>query len=318
MGGTIGLTSTPGVGSSFTVDLELPIDPAWSGLQPPPERLANTRILLALRQAIHGVILQRRLLDAGVEVVLQPAPEAIPAALAGALEAGRPFDAAVLDCNLPGPGGEALGRALRADRRWRDLPLVMLTTNGQRGEAERAQAAGFDAYLAEPLRELVLAKVLAKVMDQRRGGRPGAMVTQYSVTVNLPAQAPPPVLASPMRVLLAEDNRVNQKIAMRMLEALGASATLAEDGAQALEALDQGVFDLVLMDCQMPGMDGFEATARIRERERDRGGRIPIIAMTAHALEGDRQVCLAAGMDDYLSKPVTRKNLWTTLSRWSS
>jgi len=100
--------------------------------------------------------------------------------------------------------------------------------------------------------------------------------------------------------------------------ALGATATLAEDGFQVLAALEQGAFDLILMDCQMPGMDGFVATARIREREREQGGgRIPILAMTANALEGDRDVCLKAGMDDYISKPVSRHSLWTALSRWS-
>jgi len=116
---------------------------------------------------------------------------------------------------------------------------------------------------------------------------------------------------------LAEDNRVNQKIALRMLQALGAAATLAEDGFQVLKALEQGPFDLILMDCQMPGMDGFAATMRIRERERQLGGRIPIIAMTANALEGDREICLKAGMDDYVSKPVSRHSLWAALNRWT-
>ena len=317
MGGTIQLASTPGVGSTFTVELELPIDPAWTGLQQPPQRLADTRILLALRHAIHGTILQRRLREAGVETVLQPEVDAVPGALAAALEAGRPFDAAVLDCNLPGLGGEALGRALRSDPRFHRFPLVMLTTNGQRGEADLAQAAGFDAYLAEPLRELVLAKVLARVIERRQRGETGPMVTQYSVTTQAPAQAAQPALSKPLAVLLAEDNRVNQKIATRMLEALGATPTLAEDGFQVMKALEQNVFDLILMDCQMPGMDGFETTALIRKGERERGGRIPIIAMTANALEGDREVCLKAGMDDYVSKPVSRQNLWNALNRWS-
>ena len=124
------------------------------------------------------------------------------------------------------------------------------------------------------------------------------------------------MLARPARVLLAEDNRVNQKIALRMLQALGAQATLAEDGFQVLQAMEAGEFDLVLMDCQMPGMDGFAATARIRKREAERGlARIPIVALTANALEGDREICLAAGMDDYLSKPVSRHGLWQAINR---
>jgi signal transduction histidine kinase/DNA-binding response OmpR family regulator len=317
MGGTIRLASAAGAGSTFTVDLELPIDPAWEGLGPPPEALAGTRILLAIRHPLHGAIIQRRLAEAGAEGVLHPGPEEVPGALAAAAAASSPYAAAILDQHLPGLGGEALGRAIRSGPLRDALALVLLTTNGQRGDGDAARAAGFDAYLAEPMRERVLARVLAAVIERRRLGEPGALVTQYTVAAPSPSPAAALVLAKPIRVLLAEDNRVNQKIALRMLQALGAAATLAEDGFQVLKALDQGPFDLILMDCQMPGMDGFAATVKIRERERELGGRIPIIAMTANALEGDREICLKAGMDDYVSKPVSRHSLWAALNRWA-
>jgi CheY-like chemotaxis protein len=278
--------------------------------------LAGARVLLAFGHPLHREILLRQFQAAGLAV--EPAADAEGAreALGAALLAGNPFAAAVLDRQLPGGPGEALSRDLRQDPRMDGLALVMLSSVGHRGEGEAAQAAGFDAYLAEPMRERVLDRVLATAIERRRRGETGPLVTQHSVAAAVAAPAPPPSLARPMSVLLAEDNRVNQKIAMRMLKVLGVEATLAEDGFQVLAALEGRPFDLVLMDCQMPGMDGFVTTARIREREREQGGHLPIIAMTANALEGDREACLAAGMDDYISKPVNRHILWQTLSRW--
>jgi CheY-like chemotaxis protein/HPt (histidine-containing phosphotransfer) domain-containing protein len=125
-----------------------------------------------------------------------------------------------------------------------------------------------------------------------------------------------PALLGPVRVLLAEDHELNQKVACKMLEDLGATVTVVADGLQAIEALEHETFNLILMDCQMPRVDGFTATARIREIERETGDHIPIIAMTANALEGDRQQCLASGMDDYLSKPTNRRGLLAVLTKW--
>jgi len=316
MGGEIRLESRAGEGSTFTVELELPVDPAWTGLRPPPSILAGARVLLAIGHPVHRGILARNLREAGLVVELAEDPAAIPAALAEARRKGRPHAAAILDLRLPGEPGEQLGRRLRDDPALDGLALVLLTAIGCRGEGERAQAAGFDAYLAEPLRELALANVLALVIPRRGTGGRGPLVTQHTVTTAIPTREELPPLPRTLRVLLAEDNRVNQKIALRMLAGLGTEATLAQDGFQVLQALEGAPFDLVLMDCQMPGMDGFTATARIRERERAGGGHLPIIAMTANALEGDRGLCLAAGMDDYVSKPINRHSLWQVLNRW--
>ena len=316
MGGTIRLESRAGAGSTFTVELELPVDPAWTGLRPPPADLAAARVLLAIGHPVHRGILERGLREAGLAVDPVEDPAAITAALAEARREGRPHAAAILDLRLPGEPGESLGRRLRTDPELDGLALVLLTAIGCRGEGELAQAAGFDAYVAEPLRELALAKVLALVIQRRRAGGRGPLITQHTVTSALPTREEPPPLPRTLRVLLAEDNRVNQKIALRMLAALGTQAVLAQDGFQVLQALEQETFDLVLMDCQMPGMDGFTATGRIREREQAEGGHLPIIAMTANALEGDRSLCLAAGMDDYVSKPINRHSLWQVLNRW--
>jgi two-component system sensor histidine kinase/response regulator len=163
----------------------------------------------------------------------------------------------------------------------------------------------------------MLARALAMVLDRKGRGECGALITRHTVSEASPTHKHEPLLAAPVHVLLAEDNLVNQQVARKMLEGMGATFVVAADGFQVLQALEEAAFEVVLMDCQMPGMDGFVATARIREREQARGGHIPIIAMTANALEGDREHCLAMGMDDYISKPITRQGLWAVLSRWA-
>jgi CheY-like chemotaxis protein len=272
----------------------------------------KARILLAVGHSAERGILARHLEEVG------PAPEVLERAadVLERLRAGAPPDLVLLDKHLPDRPGLDLGRALREDPAFAGLTLVLVTANGQLGDGEAASAAGFDAYLAEPLKPRVLGGALAEALRRRRAGG-GELVTQHTVLEAEHLGGPQARLPRPVRVLLAEDNRVNQKIAQRMLDALGAVHTLAEDGFQVLRALESAPFDVILMDCQMPSLDGFQATTRIRRREQERGGHIPIIAMTANALEGDRQLCLDAGMDDYLTKPVKRKALWTALTHWA-
>jgi CheY-like chemotaxis protein len=156
------------------------------------------------------------------------------------------------------------------------------------------------------------------VLERRRQGVGGALITRYLVAEAGPVQRSEAVLETPLHVLLAEDNLVNQMVASKMLESMGATLEVARDGYEVLRALQRGAFDVVLMDCQMPGMDGFVATARIREKERASGGHVPIVAMTANALGGDREHCLAKGMDEYISKPFTRQGLCRILSRFTA
>ena len=319
MAGRIELRSEEAKGSTFTVTLELPVQPGEPRLAAaPPAALRGARVLLADASAASRAILERQLGRMGAAVETSSTALDCVARLDGAALAGRPFDAVVVDLGLPDLGGEGVGRQLRADPLHQGLALVLLSAPGLRGEEATADSAGFDAYLVKPAPPALLADALGLALERRRRGAPGPLLTRHSVGErDWHAPSAAPRLPVELRVLLAEDHPVNQKLAQKFLESMGARLEVAADGAQVLEALERSRFDLVLMDCQMPGMDGFMTTARIRERERIQGGHLPIIAMTAHALEGDREHCLAQGMDDYLSKPVTRQALWSVLSRWS-
>jgi CheY-like chemotaxis protein/HPt (histidine-containing phosphotransfer) domain-containing protein len=229
-------------------------------------------------------------------------------ALRAAARRGEPYDLAVLDLMMPGMDGLELARAIKADPAVAGTRLVMLTSFGQRGQSATAREAGIEACLTKPVRQSQLFDCLATVMSQAP-----------------PTHAPPNLRAKPTLkgtqmlsnklILLAEDNIVNQKVAVRQLLKLGYRADAVANGREAIEALGRIAYDLVLMDCQMPEMDGYEATAEIRRRE-GAARHTPIVAMTAHALEGDRAKCLAAGMDDYVSKPVRPEELAAVLERF--
>ncbi|HUS61922.1 MAG TPA: response regulator, partial [Acidimicrobiales bacterium] len=214
---------------------------------------------------------------------------------------GRPFDVALLDLNMPGTDGIALARLLRSTRGGIDARMVLLTSSNRRGDAVRAREAGIDAYLAKPVRRSLLLDTIATVMGQ-----------SIDREDDLAPAAPTPASG---RVLVAEDNEVNQEVATRMLRAFGYNVDVASNGLEAVQAVLGGRYDAVLMDCQMPVMDGYLATTEIRRQEPD-DRRTPIIAVTAGAMRTDAQRCLDAGMDDYVTKPVSRDELRLVLARW--
>jgi len=182
---------------------------------------------------------------------------------------------------------------------------------GQRGDAQRCRDLGIAAYLVKPLRQSVLLEAVLVALGRPPAGvaESKALVTRHSLGEG----------RAPLRILVAEDNAVNQRLLVRILEKQGHAVTLAGNGREALSALEAGtLFDVVLMDVQMPEMDGFEATAAIRAREKDTGAHVPIVALTAHALKGDREACLAAGMDEYLTKPIRTPELLEVITRLSS
>ena len=299
MGGKLGLESEPGVGSTFwfTVRLALAEAPA----APPPANLAGRRVLLLGRPLASFRALAGELAGLGLEVAA--------ADRAGAIAAGgRPFDLAVLTM-APGEDGVfAAARALKADPELGRLPLVLFCYLGASGQAKAAREAGFEAYLARPLRTAQLQATLERILAPGRGAAPaGELVTRHL----LQEQAE----AAPGTVLVVEDHAVNRKLVVAMLKKLGYRADVAKDGREALAALDRGDYRLVLMDCQMPEMDGFEATRRIRARP-GAPGRIPVVALTANAMDGDRERCLEAGMDGYLAKPLELAALQAALAAW--
>jgi CheY-like chemotaxis protein len=231
-------------------------------------------------------------------------------ALQQARAEGDPFKLALVDMHMPEMDGEAVGRAVRADGDLADTRLVVLASLGLRCEAGRLREIGFSGHATKPVRREVLKGVLSQALA-------GAPDSESRPNAACPmADDPLPGLARrKARILLAEDNITNQQVALGVLKKLGLTADAVANGREALHALRTTPYDLVLMDVQMPVMDGMETTRAIRTREL--GGRmIPIIAVTAHAMRGDREKCLAAGMNDYISKPVSPRALSEVLGKW--
>ncbi len=319
MGGEAGADSESGKGSEFWFTARLGRQAV--GTTPPgpalPADLHGLRVLVVDDNATNRDILTTRLTSWGLRPSeAQDGPAALRA-LQQALDANDPFGLAIVDMQMPGMDGETLGRTVKADPRFAALPMVMLTSLGARGDARRFAAIGFAAYATKPLRHTELRAMLSQVLSPDRATRaaPGAIATRHTAREMLGRFA-----GRRARILIAEDNITNQQVALGILRNLGLRADAVANGTEALKALDGIPYDLVLMDVQMPEMDGFEATRRQREAEGRRPPReqrrVPIIAMTAHALQGDHERCLAEGMDDYLSKPVMPQALAAVLEKW--
>jgi two-component system sensor histidine kinase/response regulator len=233
------------------------------------------------------------------------------AALREAARLGAPFELAILDMNMPGMDGLQLAKAIRSEAASADIALVMLSSVLLAGDAEERRKAGIQAHLVKPIRQSELFDILSTVLG---GGKVASAAPP--ATAEDPASDTSRAVGG--RVLLVEDNPVNREVALAMLGQFGCEVEVANNGLKAVEALQRASYDVLLMDCQMPVMDGYEATAQIRRREAAEGAghRVPIVALTANAVEGDRERCLAADMDDYLSKPFTQAALKDALERW--
>lgn len=291
--GSVQLRSQPGAGSTFTLRLPAPLVQE----APIPPQLAGRRALLVGSSGPQEGALQRLLSEVGVHLRTASSPAQALAILGG----GAPIDCLLLDLQSGVPEAALLLRVLRAAPSMAGLPVIALGTGEDQHRLDAAKLAGLSAVLHKPLRPTELLKALHAAIH---GG--GAIKPE--------AAAPAPAPRPPLRVLLVEDNPVNQEVARLQLERLGATVEVAADGQEALEALDRGPFALVLMDCQMPRMDGYTATQAIRRRPE--GATLPIVALTANAMLGDRERCLQAGMDDYLSKPVRQSDLAGVIARW--
>jgi CheY-like chemotaxis protein len=212
--------------------------------------------------------------------------------------AGRPYQLILTDVRMPKMDGFALVEEIRRRSEMEMMAIVMLTSGAHGGDAERCRALGNARYLFKPIRKTELVSAILEVLGQKRA------------SLTPPRISPPkPASSSHLNILLAEDNHVNQVVARRILEKMGHSVTIANNGAEAMTLLAERTFDLLLMDIQMPQLDGLAATQRIRARETHTHSRLPIIAMTAHAMKGDRERYLQAGMDGYVSKPITAAEL---------
>ncbi len=311
MGGTVGVESREGVGSTFWFTVVLEKQPAVKEPEKSSlENLRGTRVLVVDGNETNRRVL-REWLDSW-ECGLEEAADGRAAleSLRAARVEGHAFRVVLSDMQMPDMDGKTLGEKIKADPSVSDTLLVMLTGSGTRGDAAELQDAGFDAYLSKPIRKADLYDCLRAVLGLRTSGSESSgrrLITRHSIKEGRKRRT---------RILVAEDNAVNQKVALRMLEKLGYHADAVADGREAVKALETVPYDLVLMDVQMPEMNGFDATRAIRDPSSDVLRRdIPIVAMTAHALKGDRERCLEEGMDDYISKPVTAQALNEVLER---
>ncbi len=306
MGGRIGVESTPGEGSTFW--FTLPLVPAI-GLPavPSPAHLAGKRALVVDDNATNRDILEHHVGAAGMRSAMAGNGREALEALRQAHRDGDAFDVALVDMKMPLMDGLELAAAVRADAALAGTRIVLVTSLHSTDEVARARQVGVGAYLSKPVRRQELYRALAQCLSE---GDEAPAATEAAG----PAAPLPRIRA---RVLLAEDNGVNQVVARNMLKALGCDFHIVPNGLEAVRAVRESRYDLVLMDCQMPVMDGYAATGAIRELERGEGReRLPVIALTANALVGDAEACLASGMDAHLAKPYTRQQLACLLQRW--
>ena len=307
MGGDVGITSTPGHGSTFWFTVQLGCATPREQPLPTPDRFLNgLRVLIVDDHATNRFILHTHLTAWGAEAIDADTGATALTVLTQAAHERRPFDLAILDIHMPDMDGFMLAQAIKADPAIRGVTLLALSSVDSHAHRGTTAQLGFFAWLQKPARQSTLRDCLRRL-------RQGATAIPTPST-----EGPAPITphAHGTRVLLVEDNPINREVAAGLLELLGYHVDSAEDGRQACTLTTAHPYGVILMDCQMPVMDGFTATATIRERERQtHAARIPIIALTANTMEGDRERCLAAGMDDYLTKPFSHQALANTLAR---
>jgi signal transduction histidine kinase/CheY-like chemotaxis protein/HPt (histidine-containing phosphotransfer) domain-containing protein len=312
MGGDITLASEMGTGSEFTITLPLALGEALVSFRTEiPTSLQGQRILVLDDRATNREIIASYLRESGAETTCVETPDQAMRALHDAARQSLPFAIAMIDMVLPGSSGLEVADLIRADGAFANLRMIMVTSLSWKGDAQVARAHGFQEFLTKPVRRKDLFDAATRVLIQsgRVGSPSGQKWTQNQVAV---ANETPT-----HRVLVAEDNPVNVEVAKEYLSNLNCAVTLAGTGLEALSAFLQPRFDIILMDCQMPQMDGLAATRRIRETEKALGlPRTTIVAVTANAYQEDRAQCLAAGMDDYLSKPFSEEQLQQMLAKW--
>lgn len=308
MNGDIWVESELGEGSTFHFTARFGLQAVPKTVeQRGPVDLDGVNVLVVENNQTLRQILQETLSGWRMHPTCVPGSEAV-AVLQEQESCGEAFSLVLLDAHSGDDDGFALAERIMANPRWSAPTIMMLSAVGIRGDAERCRKLGIAAYLTKPVKQSELLDAIVNVLHRRAT----AAVDQPVVTRHTLREG-----RVQKHILLAEDNLINRRLALSMLQKRGYRITTAENGLEAIAAYQKGPFDLILMDVQMPEMDGFEATGQIRRLEVERGGRIPIVAMTAHAMKGDRERCLEAGMDDYISKPIQVDKLMDIIERWT-
>ncbi|HXI27076.1 MAG TPA: response regulator [Vicinamibacterales bacterium] len=303
MGGRIWLESAPHEGSTFHFTVRLGVSDARP--EPPAATLTDLPVLIVDDNAVNRRVLHDLLLRWKMRPTVVNSGPAALRVLDEATRSGQPFPLVLLDANMPEMDGFEVARRIRDESSLGGATIMMLSSSGQYDEGNKAREVGIATHLTKPVDQRELLAAIGRVLTREPAQRPALPSSM------LPAELP----ERRLHVLLAEDNAVNQRLAASLLERRGHKVTIAANGREAVEAVQQRAFDVVLMDVQMPEMGGFEATAAIRANLGDREPRLPIIAMTAHAMKGDRERCLAAGMDEYLTKPLDPRLLCSVVEQ---
>ena len=313
MGGQIWLTSEDGKGSTFWFTVVFDKQSELDAPQPVPSTvdLRNVHVLVVDDNATNRLVMSKMLMNFGCRVTTAIDGKDAMAVLE--VSSGDPFALVLLDMQMPEMDGEHTTQAIKGDSRWQDLPVVIITSLGRRGDATRMQTLGCAGYLLKPIKQAQLHSILETVLGQRTTpDEPQTFVTRHTIS----EQQKTKVDNQEIHILLAEDNHINRKVAVNLLQRANYKVDAVENGRLAVEALQRTPYNLILMDVQMPEVDGFEATKMIRDHE-GAARHTPIIAMTAHAMKGDRERCLEAGMDDYISKPLEPDQVFATIQRWT-
>jgi CheY-like chemotaxis protein len=316
MGGSVGVESRLGAGSTFWFSLPLQLDANPHAVPVPATDLQNLRVLIVDDNEVNCRLLDEQIASWGMRNGSFAEPRRAWEELRAAAEAGDPYQFVLVDYPMPEMDGTSLARAIKNDPRTRDVLVVLLTPVGNWSEVRPLEGVEIDASLVKPVRQSQLLTTLAAAWSKKLAVSPapspkpetGLQAMRDALTANSSG--------APARVLVAEDNAVNQKVAVRMLEKLGLRADVAANGNEVLKMLETVPYDLIFMDCQMPAMDGYAATREIRRRETP-GQRVAIVAMTAEAMAGAREDCLAAGMDDHIAKPIKPDDLFAALQKWA-
>ena len=316
MGGRLWVESVEGQGTTFHFTARLEVDPGTGvAVEPGVGDLRGVPVLIVDDNATNRRILSEQLFRLGMRPIAVDGARPALVELERARATHSPFGLVIIDYHMPDMDGMMLAERIQTMPDVANSTVMMLTSGGLSGDVARGRELGLAACLTKPITQ----KTLQQIVTQVVGARSSRVESNASASrKESPTMSPPPAPStnrSPLRVLLAEDNPVNQKLAMTMLQKRGHVVVVANDGEEALQQLARGSFDVVLMDVHMPKMGGFEATAAIRASERQTGAHLPIIALTALAMSGDREECLKAGMDGYVSKPINSADLFGTLDR---